>query len=111
MTLGELDQEAYDQDLDSPSELADEDRYALKPTQTLNSVVIRLFFPTVETNAFLDTLSSQTFISGGSGGQSFEIDKSYMTQEEILSVYETQYDAEGIEVISNWSQTQLETAI
>ena len=56
LTLQELDSLRQEKGLDSANDLSDEDRFTLRRTEKLQSIVIRLFFPTAEIEDFLEDL-------------------------------------------------------
>ena len=56
LTLQELDSLRQEKGLESANDLSDEERFTLRRTEKLQSIVIRLFFPTAEIEDFLEDL-------------------------------------------------------
>ena len=78
----------------------------------MHSVVFRLYFLTEELEVVLEDLPFyNALVEGKLYEREFRIDTSSMTKDEIVDVFEPQYDWEDLQEMRSWDGPVLETAI
>ena len=92
--------------------MTNEDRFEIKQTERLHSVVFRVYYKTEELEVVLEDLPFyNALVTGKLYEQEFSIETSDMTPNEIIDVFTPQYDSTDLEEMKNWDEQVLETAI